>query len=299
MLNKKIREKIGLQKYLKPLYNFIDTPDHCIKISIDVGLSDSAPHSGIWLANDLERCVIGIEPLKYHWEGLKGNRHVDDSVWPIIRLNRGSVVFNNQEISTITNVPDEADRFIGLSCAIDDVPKPEKRKFYHMHNPGSSSLLKPTEKHPSTIKKIETVQCVSLQDILDYIDWEKFKVIEHLKVDCEGHDLQVIKSIGKYLEKIIFITCELSLDNVEHWSGQQEIMETLHYLRHHGFGCLSHNGGDAIFVNDRYGKKSTGFGWVKSFGLPHGLIVALPEKPYFYCCDIIGETSTPLTVEER
>ena len=94
--------------------------------------------------------------------------------------------------------------FFGLECAIDNITSPEPKTFYHMEEQGSSSLLKPSDIHPHSIKKTETVQCVSLNDICDYIDWEKFQVIEHLKVDCEGHDLEVIKSMRGYIERVVF-----------------------------------------------------------------------------------------------
>ena len=291
MLNKKIRKKIGLEKYLNPSHEFIDTPEHCKKISIDVGLSDTAPHTGIWLANDPERCVVGIEPLEHHWEGLRGERDyscIDESSrWPVVRLNKNSVIFNNEEICQITNpsAPGASHKFFGLSCAIDNISKPAQKKFYHMYEPGTSSLLKPTDKHSSAIKKIETVQCVSLQDILDYIDWEKFKVIEHLKVDCEGNDFEVLKSVGKYLEKIIFITCEASAHNVGHWHQQADRLDIFHWMKDKGFGCFSHDGGDAIFINEKISRtfgRPKGMGWIENMGLPRGMLVVLPTDPFVY-----------------
>jgi len=42
---------------------------------------------------------------------------------------------------------------------------------------------------------------------------ERFEFIEHIKVDCEGNDIDVIKSAGKSIEKVAVITTEQRDDN--------------------------------------------------------------------------------------
>ena len=36
------------------------------------------------------------------------------------------------------------------------------------------------------------VETYSLEHLLDQVDWERFKYIEHIKTDCEGKDFDVV-----------------------------------------------------------------------------------------------------------
>jgi hypothetical protein len=51
----------------------INIPNHIKKIRFDIGLSYCAPNSTIWLDNDNETFVIGIEANKYAVERIKKN----------------------------------------------------------------------------------------------------------------------------------------------------------------------------------------------------------------------------------
>ena len=251
MLDKDVLERIGLDKYLEN--GVIKTLDSSTKICVDVGLSENANNSGVWLHNDPDRCVIGIEPLKYNWDGLYGKHdwhpdRADDPThgWPGIRLDKKSIVVNGKSVVGISN------KFFGLECAIDNILSPEIKTFYHMEEEGSSSLLKPSKEHGSTIKQIDKVQCVSLNSIFDYIDWEKFQFIERLKIDCEGHDFEVLKSADKYFDKIIFISFEMSQHNEGHWEKHYNFEDAFHYMRSKGFDCIAYDAGDIYFVNSRF-----------------------------------------------
>ena len=97
MLDKEIADKIGLTKYLKN--GVIDTPDQYVKLCIDVGLSETAPNAGAWFLNDPYRCVIGIEPLDYCWERLRGEHDAgrDYTVgWPALRVDPCEVHAGNK-----------------------------------------------------------------------------------------------------------------------------------------------------------------------------------------------------------
>lgn len=291
MLSKNVLRRIGLKKYLKN--NVIETLDATTKICIDVGLSETAPYSGMWLSNDSDRCVLGIEALQWNWERLGGPEY-DKSAslrWPIVRLDTNSIIFEDTKLIDISN------RFFGLSCAIDDIPRPKKREFYHMHEAGSSSLLKPSEKHTSSIKEVETVQCVSLQDILEYVDWNKFKFIEHIKIDCEGHDAAVIRSLGKYLKKTIFLTFEMSAANQGHWEQQVDPTETMHFLRNNNFHCFRYDGSNSLWVNGACKPALKWIGWIEGKGRQTALVVD-PQTSLVYYCDMIRERTSEESAEE-
>ena len=76
---------------------------------------------------------------------------------------------------------------------------------------GASSLLKHNSSHPqgNDIEAVFEVNTISLKSILDYIPWDRFKYIEHIKTDCEGYDYTVVKSIGEYLDRIVYISSEM------------------------------------------------------------------------------------------
>jgi FkbM family methyltransferase len=289
MLDKEIADKIGLTKYLKN--GVIDTPDQCVKLCIDVGLSETAPNSGTWFANDPHRCVIGIEPLEYCWERLRGKHDEgkDYTVgYPAVRIDPCEVHIANKKIIDIPN------RFYGLQCAVDNILFPQEKTFYHMVNEGGSSLLKPSDKHDSEIKKLEKVQCVSLKDILDHVDWKKFKVIEHLKIDCEGHDLEVIKSAEKYLDRIVFITFEMSQHNKGHWEGHYDFEEANHYMQHKGFNPVRYDHGDIVYINRKLSEDAIRPGWRRHVTENTNVRTSIPlivnaELGTIFYCDVLGE----------
>ena len=197
--NIKVIKTIGLFKHLSA--GVVDVPKQCTSIKIDVGLAGEAPNSAIWLNETTDRFVIGIEPIAYHWKMLKNletanSKREYPKNFRFIQLDKGIIEFNRQEISKIDS------RFSGLHCAIDDVSgKQNFKNFYQMDRDegasGSSSLLKPSEHHPHFIENIIEVPVISLEYLLEFIDWNRFPFIEHIKTDCEGKDYDVVRSIGK------------------------------------------------------------------------------------------------------
>ena len=105
MLDESVLEKIGLDKYIEN--DVIKTLESSRKICIDVGLSYSAPNSGAWLLNDSERCVIAIEPLAWHWEGLNGayddDKNDPGEGWAVPRLNTNSIYVGGKQVVNIEN----------------------------------------------------------------------------------------------------------------------------------------------------------------------------------------------------
>ena len=204
-----------------------------------------------------DRFVIGIEPLSYHWDMIRdlktsNSKREYPKDFRFLQLNRGVVELNGQEMSKI------GDRFCGIECAIDNIRGGIKyTKFYEMDRTdgasGSSSLLKPSPDHPHFIQNTPLIPVVSLQSILDHIDWERFPYIEHIKTDCEGKDFDVVKSIGKYLSKILYITSEMT-SNTHHWENSCNPQKFINFMIDKGFSCY-HTGGDLICVNDKLEEK--------------------------------------------
>ena len=207
-------------------------------LRIDVGLAGDACNSALWLSNTVDRYVIGIEPLPYHWEHLYEIGSPDGvaatlrhPTWDILQL-KNNVVTKNRTI--VCNI---GKRFCGLRCAIDNVKAPTIKDFYFMdpstNGSGSSSLLEATTHHPHKPKEIIPVNTISLKFLLDHIDWDIFPFVEHLKTDCEGNDYNVIYSLGDYLEKIVFITCEVA-DGICH-NNEPDLSEFLLFMFNKGF----------------------------------------------------------------
>lgn len=229
----------------------ITVPDEMKQICFDVGLAGEAVNSGVWLAETTDRFVVGVEPLNYHWKMITNfatantPRPWPDHI-PVVQLEEGVVKYQGKNVSSI------GERFLGIECAIDNVEGIEKKTFYKMDKrlgaSGSSSLLKPSSTHPHFVEEELTVPVVSLEKILDHIDWERFPYIEHIKTDCEGKDFDVVQSIGKYLDRVLLITSELSESNKTHWEGVKEHSKFREWIRDNGFA--EHKRGDNVtFIN--------------------------------------------------
>ena len=144
-----------------------------------------------WLKEDEKIFVIGIEPHPDHFIAVKNE---------LKRLNY-------------------EDRCYLIEVAIDNVSSPTKKIFYGLdgpetghsdktlsgYNTGTSSLKKPIGKFTNSIKQIYNVNTISLKYILDHLDYE---VIDYIKVDTQGNDLNVLKSLGSHLKNVLDIQSE-------------------------------------------------------------------------------------------
>ena len=232
--------------------NKIDISNHFLKV--DVGLAGEAPNSAIWLS-DNNRFVIGVEPLIHHWNMLydfdkSGSTREYPENFKIIQLNDDTVKFCRKTVCNIGG------RFIGIRCAVDDVHEICEQDFYEMDRSfgrsGASSLLSPTSFHPSSLHDVIKTKVVNLEMILDKIDWDNadFKFIEHLKTDCEGKDFDAVKSCGKYLDRIAFVTSEMT-NNTHHVNGACDPDAFITFMINKGFRIIDRSGGNIDFVNSK------------------------------------------------
>lgn len=179
------------------MFKDIHIPIEIERIYIDIGLAADAPHSIEWLSSDPKSFVFGFEPVKENCE------RVLDKI-----KNLG---YDN--------------RYKLYQCAVDNVKKQEIKDFYVTRNSqvegdhGQSSLFKlRDELNANTecrmwVDKIVPTLCVNLSDFLTNVDWKRFKSVSCLKTDTQGNDLNILKSIESFFDKIPLIYCESHTHN--------------------------------------------------------------------------------------
>jgi FkbM family methyltransferase len=164
--------------------------------------------------------------------------------------------------------------------AIDDVESPEKRTFYINEDSDCSSLLKMKDdiithdinernnedkwyipRNINNIRESKEVTVTSLKNVLDTIPKFQTELIHLLKVDVQGVDIRVIKSMKEYLDNTIFVMVEIVTSknkDVVLYEGQTAIeddvktMDELGFSPYHIIDYAPTPEADIIFINKKY-----------------------------------------------
>ena len=120
---------------------------------------------------------------------------------------------------------DILNRYILVPTAISNQEGHSNLHFDSHH--GSSRLTNNNADFKICVNKLET--------FINMVP-DRFEYIDHLKVDAEGYDEEVLLSAGKLLDKFVVITTE---------------MNTSSYLTNNGFEFIKEQNGGYSFVNKK------------------------------------------------
>lgn len=227
-------------------------PNNIKKARIDIGMSSTAPNSAFWLDKYNDIFVIGVEPNPINFERVLDGKFIVNGELQVV-ANEQIVRVGNGDV--LCNYNEKGNSFKPLEAAIDDVNGITKKDFYctDITNTGCSSLHKPIDARLNGVKterKIE-VDVISLESILENFPFDKIPVIEFLKTDTQSNDLNVVKSCGKYLEKICFIFSEYYAHSAYEGEGtQQQCLQRFdEFMFSNGFKRYFVSGTDVGYVN--------------------------------------------------
>ena len=219
-------------------------PKFINKLWIDVGTSINCPNGTQFLKRNFDGFVFGIEPNPQMYFTIPSMYYLRQNKWLIDNKHPSAIQEKNKRIQKqkrqifndteeVIEKEDFKKRFIFLPCAID-----EQVGFNNLYNnihEGSSSLN--SKWKGCDVNDKIPVFTITLSDILSKIP-ERFQYIDHLKVDCESLDLIVVKSAGKYLQKIVVVTVE---DN-----------NVSSYLLENNFQFLERQNGGISYINKKF-----------------------------------------------
>ena len=169
-LKKETLEVIAQNK-IKIVNKKFAIPNQFKQLKIDVGLSENAPQSQMWLEHDEDLFVIGFEPVLDNINNIRS----ENSNWPI--------KLKQEYIDT---------RLLIIPVALGNPIIPTSAEFYVTEDdPGCSSLLQPSF---FKVKKKIKVDLFKLDDFLPFIPLENYSFgITHLKIDSQGYELEILK----------------------------------------------------------------------------------------------------------
>jgi len=201
-------EHILLSSNIKFEQGKIKIPSNCTKVSIDVGLSLNALQSEQWLSKDPNLFVIGFEPVKFNIESI-----LNGYLKPSLNLK-----YLNK-------------RFILIPCALSNENNLEGVSMYVTPDKGTSSLLLPKY---FEVEHIEKVSVVTLESFLSsFFPFDRFPMIQHLKIDTQGSDFNVLLGAGNFISKFLAITVEI--DNYAYHDTINNPAKIRRYLARQGF----------------------------------------------------------------
>ena len=209
----------------------LSLPSYCTKVKLDVGLSVNAPQSAIWLNREPNLFVYGFEPVARNREAIFSGNHQ----WPT-KLNPALI---GERIEIIPCALGQKSIAGGL------------RMFITKTDPGCSSLLEPIGME---IDYMETVPVFSLGDFLSYFPFQRIRQIEHLKIDVQGADFDVLLGTREFLKKIMAITIEIDTSN--YVATRNSSLGIGFYLLKRGFLRIRHRA-SWIFICKIFGKVLT------------------------------------------
>lgn len=142
-------------------------------------------------------------------------------------------------------------------------------------NSGTSSFLNPNEYHKQNFAKEIEQKEVEVVSIGDYIRLNNIDMIDILKLDIEGFELEALKGIPNIENKVNIIYTEVNL--VTTYEGQPLIEDIIIYLRGKGFSILNFYGinenkfhqatiTNLVFISDSFKNKLKEQLGVKYFG---------------------------------
>ena len=188
----------------------INVPSNTKHIKIDIGLSYNAPQSQLWLSKEDNLIVFGFES---HPECFKS-------------IKQGS---NKRD-------PSHGDPL--------DIKYVDKQMFII---PCALSLTNnnvTTSNDPGYNKHI--VPCFTLKSFFDIFPFEEYPLIEYIKVDGQGSNLNIIKSGEDYIKNnVAIVTLETDTFNSE--NEITKYMESINFEK-----INSYKTSDATFVNKKF-----------------------------------------------
>lgn len=280
---KKIRIDIGLSKEAYHSVQWLNTtkdvgiigveahPD-CVD-SLNYGLSTNGYSTGLFLYRNktvkyvgqiseifLKKEILGWElspnsadntsawPGDLTFEPFKDGAEIIVSPWPI---HDAEGCFRSAPV--LIPVSDIKDRYILLWGAIDDIKGEEEvitQKFFGAYpNVGASSLIEDNfSVTDQKLHKIWNVPSYRLESVLRHIDWDRFPFIECIKIDVEGKELDVLKSCGMYLDRVVYIRAEAFKDR----AGTTKSEDLLEFMESCNFELFDDEEGDYKFINNKY-----------------------------------------------
>lgn len=228
--------KYKMDKYV----DFSKIPYNIKRIKLDIGLSYNAPHSQILFENnkDKDLYIFGFEP----------NPDCYNTI-----LNKNIKKRDNSHSKPIEDKYIDDNYFQIVKVALSNNKKEEFMDFYAMKNDcGTSSIYKPIKSELGPIKEIIKVPVFSLKHFFDLFDWERFPIIEYLKIDAQGADFDIIKGAEDYITRIVYITAEPESTQYLNCGNNTEI-NMINYLKNYDFIQVNHpNTNDPTFLNRKF-----------------------------------------------
>lgn len=187
-------------------------PENLTRVKLDVGTSINAPNSEYWLSSDNDVCVFGFEPNPFNVEFVKRG----GNIWP--------VHLNTDRINKT---------FFMIECALSS-GDPRYSNFYCTDgDSGTSSMFRPS--YFSVAEEV-TVPTISLKNFFDLFPWDKIEYIEHLKIDAQSADFDIVKGAGDYLrDRVLYLSVETNTG--DQYQNQENPLEMKKYIEDCGFEC--------------------------------------------------------------
>lgn len=190
--------------------SFLSIPENMKYLKIDVGLSENAPQSQEWIENDLETFVFGFEPILESRNSIKSG------------ISRWPTKLDPKYIGA---------RILIVPCALFSKHIIGGMEFnVTKDDPGCSSLLVPVN---FEVAYTEHVEVWTIQEFMKFVNPARFPMVDHLKIDVQGSDFEVIKGIGESFSRFLAITVEIDTNGYRGTSNNY--VEMYKYMHRRGF----------------------------------------------------------------
>ena len=228
----------------KTKFNF---PKNCKKLKIDIGTGPTAPNAAFWINSCKNTAVLLFEADHKNYKNLITGKDTDfyNDEYKLVGLSK--IILNGKIVKKKIN----AARIKSFNFAVSNYTG--NKKFYYCNESlkGNSSLLKPKRKLGYEFLKSKVVRVEKLKKILKKINFKQFKYISFLKIDTQGNDLNVLKSAGIYLNKVLFIQTEYCTEGQYYGEINQknQLKSFENFLKKYNFRLYYFTKVDAYFVN--------------------------------------------------
>jgi FkbM family methyltransferase len=210
----------------------IEIPSHIKHVKLDIGLSYAAPISQYWLTHENDLIVFGFEPnpacITSILQGAT-KQHPSHGV-PLDKKFVGK-------------------NFFIIPCALGLSNSSTINFFVTKDDCGCSSIYLPKY---LAINQIIKVPIFALSEFFDIFPFDTHPIIDYIKIDAQGSDLNITKSAGQYLSKnVVYITLEAEDSHYENTNNSYQAidsyMQSIGFIRHYSMYTS-----DPTYFNPRF-----------------------------------------------